>query len=415
MTPSTSTSEQCVEFAFFCDKEGRLTDVIENSALWDSLQAGASLATLLDSGSLKKAETFFSIIQAQGAAFDWELNVRIADQIRSFHFAGGRSGERVLVVGATSRAAISRTFDRVASERGLSKGSVVSVLAGSSQSDDDLYCEMSRLNNELVNAQRELAKKNAEVEQRVEERTSQLTATLARVELEARTRAEAEQRMCELSARLLRLQDEERRRIARDLHDTTGQTLAALKMVTASLHNLIGEIAPAEPLFQDIDSLTDQALKEIRTTSHLLHPPLLDEAGFASAARWYVEGFSKRSGVDVKLEIAVLDRLPQLVEIVLFRVLQESLTNVIRHSQAQKAEVSLTGGEQLVLSIRDYGKGISSERIEEFERTGGGVGVGLAGMRERAREIGGKLEIQSDERGTTVSMVVPRLTDFLSG
>jgi PAS domain S-box-containing protein len=165
---------QC-EFALFCDEDGKLTEVIEDAGVLDSVQAGTSLTALVDSGSLEKAEGFLSVIQAQGAAFDWELKVWLANQIRSFHFAGGKSGKRVLVVGATSRAALSKTFERVAIEHGFTKRAVVSALAGSSQSDDALYCEMSRLNNELVNAQRELAKNNAEVEQRIEERTKELS------------------------------------------------------------------------------------------------------------------------------------------------------------------------------------------------------------------------------------------------
>jgi len=284
-----------------------------------------------------------------------------------------------------------------------------------------VYGELSRLNNELVNAQRDLAKKHAdlkeseaalrsardELERRVEDRTAELMETLARVETEVKVRAEAEARMRELSARLLRLQDEERRRIARDLHDTTGQTLSALKLSLASLHSVVGNAPTTQALFEDINGLADQALKEIRTTSHLLHPPLLDEAGFASAARWYSEGFSKRSQIEVTLDLGAYKRLPEAVEMVLFRVLQESLTNVLRHSRATKVSVRVSPGENVVLSIQDNGKGIPAERLDQFRLTGGGVGVGLSGMRERARELGGQLNIYSDEAGTTVRVSIP--------
>jgi PAS domain S-box-containing protein len=261
----------------------------------------------------------------------------------------------------------------------------------------------------LKQTEAELRDARDRLEHKVAERTQELREMLARLEMEVRIRAEAEQRMRDLSARLLRLQDEERRRIARDLHDSTGQTLAALKMALASLHGVVGKIAAAESLFEDLDGLADQALKEIRTTSHLLHPPLLDEAGFASAARWYVEGFSKRSNIQVELDIEITEKLASPVEMVLFRVLQESLTNVLRHSGATKAEVRLRGGEEVVLTIKDYGRGIAADRVEQFMQTGEGAGVGLAGMRERARELGGCLELQSDLSGTTVTVRLTRV------
>jgi signal transduction histidine kinase len=218
-------------------------------------------------------------------------------------------------------------------------------------------------------------------------------------------------RLRELSASLLRLQDEERRRIARDLHDSTGQTLTALKMSLVSLQSAVQQNAPTEELFEDLDALADQAVKEIRTTSHLLHPPLLDEAGFDSAARWYLEGFSKRSQVKVEFHLGSVCRLPEPVEMVLFRVLQESLTNVLRHSGATRAEVRFDVADEAVLSVRDYGEGIPSDRLEQFRLTGGGVGVGLSGMRERARELGGRLDVRSDDCGTIVTVTIPISTD----
>src|SRR5690348_6962882 len=162
-------SMQSLELALLYDEEGKLTEVIEGSGLFDSVPLGASLETLIDNGSVEKARTFVSLIQAQGAAFDCELNVRIADAIQPLHFAGAKCGDRVLLVGATSRAAVSWTFERALSKSGFPKWAAVSARTDPDQPDNSVYCELSRLNNELVNSQRELAKKNAEVERRVEE------------------------------------------------------------------------------------------------------------------------------------------------------------------------------------------------------------------------------------------------------
>src|ERR1700688_4113809 len=141
-----------------------------------------------------------------------------------------------------------------------------------------------------------------------------------------------------LSQRLLKVQDEERRKIARDLHDSTGQTLAALKMSIMLLQQSCKQDSPRLALISEVEALADQALEEIRTMSYLLHPPLLDEVGFACAAEWYIDGFAKRSGINIKADIAnSCGRLPKKVEIALFRVLQESLTNVHRHSGASEA------------------------------------------------------------------------------
>jgi two-component system, NarL family, sensor kinase len=158
-----------------------------------------------------------------------------------------------------------------------------------------------------------------------------------------------------------------------------------------------------------LNSLTDEALQEIRTTSYLLHPPLLDEAGFASAARWFVDGFAKRSGIQVTCTIPPeVDRPPAPCELVLFRVLQESLTNVHRHSGASVAGVVLVhDGTHLTLEVSDDGAGIPRERLARLREVSDQSGVGLAGMRERVRELGGEFEIRSDSRGTTVSVRVP--------
>jgi signal transduction histidine kinase len=156
--------------------------------------------------------------------------------------------------------------------------------------------------------------------------------------------------------------------------------------------------------------LLDQALTETRTLSYLLHPPLLDDAGLESAAREYVEGFSKRSGIPVKLKMPEnLDRLGADVELALFRVLQEGLTNLHKHSAATQASVTIGQvSREVSLSIRDNGRGIAPSVLEGFQNDGSHLGVGLAGMRERVRELGGQLEIRSDPSGTLLTAILPR-------
>lgn len=213
-----------------------------------------------------------------------------------------------------------------------------------------------------------------------------------------------------LSLRLLKVQDEERRKLSRDLHDTTGQTLAALKIAVSLLQENCRHDSSQMRLAFDVTQLADQAIQEIRTMSYLLHPPLLDEVGFACAAEWYIEGFAKRSGVNVNLDIAAdLERLPTSMETALFRILQESLTNVHRHSGAAQVSVTFrTQLEKIILEVRDDGCGIRAERLVQLRDTDEGTGVGLAGMRERMQELNGKLEIESDGHGTTMRAIVPR-------
>jgi signal transduction histidine kinase len=206
-----------------------------------------------------------------------------------------------------------------------------------------------------------------------------------------------------LSARLLHLQDEERRRLSRELHDSTGQHLAAAKMVLSAL-------AAGNPdrRYTECIELVDRSLQEIRTISHLLHPSGLEEAGFSTAARWYTAEFAKRSGIGIKVEIMDLaERLPREVELALFRVLQEGLANIHRHSRSRSAEVSFQAeGPRLALAITDQGVGINPEMLEQF-RSAGVFGVGLAGIRERVRELGGTFDINSTGTGTALRVTIP--------
>lgn len=254
----------------------------------------------------------------------------------------------------------------------------------------------------------ELRSSREDLERTVEARTQELAASLSSLESEIELRKTTEKALRELSVRTLRLQDEERRRFARDLHDSTGQTLAALKISLGTLQQLMAQISKAPGLLDDLDALAEQALQEIRTTSHLLHPPMLDEVGFSSAAQWYIDGFSKRSGVKTSLELAARPSLTKDEELVLFRVLQESLTNVLRHSGSPAVDIRFASDQNdAILSIRDYGKGIPPETLESFRETASGVGVGLGGMRQRILELGGHLKVDSDGQGTCITATMP--------
>ena len=246
-----------------------------------------------------------------------------------------------------------------------------------------------------LQVEQELRVAQTELEDRVHQRTAELNA--------------ANTSLRELPGHLLKMQDQERRRIARELHDTTGQSLAALKMIVTSLRGAIIDKQRALQFMQEINDLIDQTITEIRTTSYLLHPPLLDEMGLVSAINWYVEGFSQRSGVKVTLELPKsTSRLPENIELALFRVLQESLTNVHRHSGCSSVTIHFEMDNELLrLSVKDNGRGIPQDRIRRFSEHGTGFGVGIVGMRERLRELDGQLTIESDDSGTRLMATVP--------
>lgn len=210
----------------------------------------------------------------------------------------------------------------------------------------------------------------------------------------------------ELSSRLLRLQDEERRRISRELHDGLGQYLTHLKIGLEKLQ--VGAAEKDAGVLRDLMDAAEKCIVETRTLSYLLHPPLLDEVGLSSAINWYVQGFAERSGVQVKLDIpARFQRLPREHEILLFRILQESLTNIHRHANSASADIQLeVYPNEVRLQVRDYGQGLPAGVLEQF-RSGIGGGVGLKSMRERATEAGGRFEIESDSAGTLIRAVVP--------
>ena len=224
-------------------------------------------------------------------------------------------------------------------------------------------------------------------------------------------RKQAESAVRRLSIRILQLRDDERRKIARDLHDSIGQSMAAVAMNLTMLreHTLQIPSDKRDMMLSDSLELVQQTVMETRTISHLLHPPLLDEAGFVSAAKWYVDGFTKRSQITVNLDISAdVGRLPRETELVLFRALQEGLTNIHKHSGSTQVTVQLTAQPHgTVFIIRDNGKGIPPSTLAEFQRTGGGSGIGLAGIRERVQDLGGRFELKSSGEGTQLAVMLP--------
>jgi PAS domain S-box-containing protein len=233
----------------------------------------------------------------------------------------------------------------------------------------------------------------------------------AKVTRDVTERMQKEKALRDLTSHLLQTQDEERRRIGRDLHDTLGQSVTAMKI---SLDSLAYGLGPDNSEMRDKVTqcvrLAEECVKEVRTISYLLYPPMLEEMGLKSAIPWYLEGFTGRSGIQVTFEASSdFGRLPRDTELALFRVLQESLTNVHRHSGSQTAHVQLSTKDGMsVLEIQDDGKGISRYILEESVGCSQPViGVGLRGMKERLAQLGGRLEISSSENGTTVTAMVP--------
>jgi signal transduction histidine kinase len=222
-------------------------------------------------------------------------------------------------------------------------------------------------------------------------------------------RKQAEEDLRRLSGQLLHSQDEERRRIARDLHDSTGQDLVALATTLGQLHDSIscGQRKPHKFL-SECQVLVDSCIRDIRTLSYLLHPPILDQAGLEDAIREYVQGFTKRSGIRVTLELpSGIGRMARDVELTLFRVVQEGLTNVQRHSGSDYAEVRLQRDADLSLEITDHGHNISNGALKVKQQSPYKVGVGILSMQQRVKLIGGQIDISRTSNGTTVAVRLP--------
>jgi len=221
-------------------------------------------------------------------------------------------------------------------------------------------------------------------------------------------RKRVEAALHQLSGRLLELQDDERRRISRELHDTTAQNLAVLSMNLCTVKESAKVLSTkTQQALSESLELTEQCSQEIRTLSYLLHPPLLDELGLASALRGYATGYTRRTGIAVELKMDDIGRLPLDLETTLFRILQEALTNVHRHSGSTQAEIRIVRDPKEVrMTISDAGRGVPAQALEVIEG-GGNVGVGIAGMRERAHQLGGQIKLGSSDRGTTITAILP--------
>jgi two-component system NarL family sensor kinase len=219
----------------------------------------------------------------------------------------------------------------------------------------------------------------------------------------------AEVALRNLPARLLQVQDAERRRIAREMHDSVGQLVAAVSMNLSAVREQSDRLdAKGAKAVAETIILVGEIERELRTISHLLHPPLLDEAGLGSALRWYVDEFSERSKISVDLSISPdFERLPHDMEIAVFRIVQECLTNIHRHSGSATATINMVAEDsRIVVRVQDSGKGIPLKRQQELNSTDR-TGVGFRGMRERVRQLGGSLKIQSDSNGTVIFATLP--------
>jgi PAS domain S-box-containing protein len=511
MNSSIPCDVQSLELALLYDEKGKLTDVIEGSGLFDSVPFGTSLETLMDSGSLEKAQRFLSLIQAQGAAFDWEMNVRIDDAIRHLHFAGAKCGDRVLLVGATSRAAVSWTFERVASKRGFPKWAAGSARTDPGQPDDSVYCELSRLNNELINCQRELAKKNAEVEQRIEERTKELSemnrelqqhhallqsreellkifvqnvpAAVAMLDRDMRylqvshrwcadysvdspqilgrshyeifpdlpdrwkqlhrralngetlradedrwdrtdgttwlhweirpwdntegmpggilifseditRRKHMEEALSGLSRKLIEAQEQERKRIGRELHDDINQQIA---MLAVGLEQVQNDPSDVQNRLQELRKQTSELSNDVQALSHELHSSKLEYLGVVAGIKSWCREFGERQRMEIEFKSNVISVLPLDVGICFFRVLQESLHNAVKYSGAKRVEVQLAeDSNEVHLIVRDSGRGFDIQEARQ------GNGLGLTSMQERVRLVSGTISIESKPMGGTI-------------
>jgi len=250
-----------------------------------------------------------------------------------------------------------------------------------------------------------------ELELRVQERTAELQSINKQLEAEIHERRQAEESLQELSGRLLRLRDEEQRRIARDLHDSTAQILGALTINLERVQQFVlsGKTSKLQKLLAQSADLAERATTEVRTLSYLLHPPLLDDLGLEGAVPWYAAGFSSRCGIRVGVEVQPhLGRFSSETELALFRVVQEALTNIHRHSGSSTADISLfKDANRVTLRVMDHGHGMPPGILGKEGNAKAFVGVGIAGMQERVRQLEGLLEIESGNNGTRITVMLP--------
>jgi signal transduction histidine kinase len=254
------------------------------------------------------------------------------------------------------------------------------------------------------------AKLSGERKQQLETANRELSGLNVALEQEVERRTRVERELRRLSGQLLRLQDEERRRLARELHDSTGQLLAALQLNLGVIEQNDPNLAPGSARrVKDAMALADQAISEVRTISYLLHPPMLDEAGLDVALGWYVDGFAERSKVQVSLSLPEhMQRLSHDLELALFRVVQEALTNIHRHSGSSRASIELRlEGDKICLRIADEGKGLPPEKLEDSRDGAKSFGVGIRGMKERVRQLRGTFTIIPGHPGTVIEVELP--------
>lgn len=291
-----------------------------------------------------------------------------------------------------------RTLKSGLPELGFMLGSVIGLL---------VFCAFD-LARASRSRSKQLGKTRDQLEARVRERTAELESMNAKLEVEVNDRRQAEASLRDLSSGLLKLKDEEQRRIARELHDSTAQILGALAI---NLERLIAsnDDPKAKKLLAESLDLLERATAEVRTISYLLHPPILDDLGLDGVLPWYANGFTNRSGIQVKLDMPPeFERLARELELTLFRIVQEALTNILRHSGSPTAHIILfRNAADVRLIVQDSGRGLPPEILAAVRNTRAVVGVGIAGMRERVRQLGGILEITSDSNGTTIDVTLP--------
>jgi len=297
-----------------------------------------------------------------------------------------------LFVSSVAQRAIAKPLvDLSETARVVSREKDYSARAVSTGKRDEVAVLIDAFNEMLGQIQQRdtaLQQAHDELEERVAQRTAQLQS--------------AHEKLKVLSSRLMNLRDEERRHIARELHDGSGQVLAALAMNLSVMQMEAKNWGPkATKYVNDALDLAQSILRDLRTMSYILHPPLLEEAGLESALRWFVEGFTSRSNILVNLELQPdLGRLPRELEIAVFRIVQECLANIHRHANSPDASICVHRDDhQLTLEVQDHGRGMSVEKIRP--------GVGIPGMQERVAQLGGTIEIDSDGNGTLVTAVIP--------
>ena len=279
------------------------------------------------------------------------------------------------------------------------------IVAASHEQDlsDEAHAETARAQTQLHDLMREMSDAH-----------TRLAAAAVRARTMAEEAALRQEEYRQLSGRLLTLQDEERRRLALDLHDSTAQRLAAL-IINLDVLEGSGTALDARlrRTLAESRSLAEQCAREIRTLAYLLHPPLLDEAGLVPAVRWLAEGFQERSGIRVAMDLDTVGRLPRPVETALFRVVQEGLTNAHRHAATRTVSIRLTGAaDDVALEIQDEGHGLQNRRSPQSGRSASAhLGVGLQGMRERIGQLNGTFDVAFTNAGTTVRVRVPLSTN----